>query len=390
MNQSLLPIALKERIQVLDILRGFAIFGILAVNIGGFASPAFFPGYAPEYAGAWDELANDLMLLLAEGKFYTIFSFLFGLGFSVQFARAEGKGKDLKSIYPRRLWILFGLGILHSILFWYGDILRLYALLGFALFMFRNRSNRTLAIWAGLLLLISFMFLTLVGGPNVNEPIPGMDLVAMAREAYSSASFLDVVVFQALFSPFSFLAIALFQGLSVMALFLLGLLAGRLRILERVGEVRSQFVRVLRLGILIGLPLNALFVYSSSSLIKSFAFVFGAPVLSAAYVAGLALFAETRAGQTILTPIANVGRMALTNYVLQSLVCSLLFFGFGFGLYEQVGAAGLWSITFVVYLCQIPLSAWWLAKFQFGPLEWLWRSLTYGQWQSFRHTKKEI
>jgi uncharacterized protein len=67
-----------------------------------------------------------------------------------------------------------------------------------------------------------------------------------------------------------------------------------------------------------------------------------------------------------------------------------LFFGFGFGLYEQVGAAGLWSITFIVYLCQIPLSAWWLAKFQFGPLEWLWRSLTYGQWQSFRHTKKEI
>lgn len=381
MNQSLLPVALKERIQILDILRGFAIFGILAVNIGGFASPAFFPGYVPEYAGAWDERANDLMLLLAEGKFYTIFSFLFGLGFSVQFARAEGKGKDLKSIYPRRLWILFGLGILHSILFWYGDILRLYALLGFALFMFHNRSNRTLAIWASMLLLISFVFLTLVGGPNANEPIPGIDLVAIARETYSSASFLDVAVFQALFSPFSFFAIALFQGLSVMALFLLGLLAGRLRIFECVGEVRSQFVRVLWLGILIGLPLNALFVYSSSSVIQSFAFVFGAPVLSAAYVAGLALFAETRAGQTILTPIANVGRMALTNYVLQSLVCSLLFFGFGFGLYEQVGAAGLWGITFIIYICHIPLSVWWLAKFQFGPLEWLWRSLTYGQWQ---------
>lgn len=381
MNQLLVPVALRERIQVLDILRGFAIFGILAVNIGGFASPAFFPGYVPEYTGKWDGFANDLMLLLAEGKFYTIFSFLFGLGFSVQFVRAEGKGKDLKSIYPRRLWILFGFGVLHSILFWYGDILRLYALLGFALFMFRNRSNRTLAIWAGILLLSSFLFLTLVGGPNANEPVPGMDMVAMARETYSSASFFDVVKFQALFSPFSFLAIALFQGLSVMALFLLGLLAGRLRILERVGEVRSQFVRVLWLGMLIGLPLNALFAYSPSSLIQSFAFVFGAPVLSAAYIAGLALFAETRAGHTILTPIANVGRMALTNYVLQSLICSLLFFGFGFGLYEQVGAAGLWGVTFIVYLFQIPLSVWWLAKFQFGPLEWLWRSLTYGQWQ---------
>lgn len=381
MNQSLQPVAVRERIQILDILRGFAVFGILAVNIVGFASPAFFPGYMPEPAAEWDEFAGDLMLLLAEGKFYTIFSFLFGLGFSVQFARAEGKGRDLKSIYPRRLWILFGLGVLHSILLWYGDILRLYALLGFALFMFRNRSNRTLAIWAGILLLISFLFLALVGGPNANEPVPGLDMVAMAREAYSSASFLDVMVFQAFFSPFSFLAIALFQGLSVMALFLLGLLAGRLRILERVGEVRTLFVRAGWLGLLIGLPLNALYVYSSSAWLQSVAFVFGAPVLSAAYVAGLALFLQTGLGQRALAPIANVGRMALTNYVLQSLICSLLFFGFGFGLYEEIGAAGLWGVTFIVYLCQIPLSAWWLAKFQFGPLEWLWRSLTYGQWQ---------
>lgn len=384
MSLSLLPLAARERIQFLDILRGFAIFGILAVNIVGFASPAFFPGYVTEHTTEWDRLANDVMLLLAEGKFYTIFSFLFGLGFSVQFARAEGNGRDLRSIYPRRLWILFGLGALHSILLWYGDILRLYALLGFALFAFRHRSNRTLSIWAGILLAVSFLFLTLVGGPTSNEPIHGVDMVTMARDAYSSSSFLDVVVFQAIFSPFSFLAIALFQGLSVLALFLLGLLAGRLRILERIGELRTWFVRAAWLGLLLGLPLNYLFVFSPSAWVQSFAFVFGAPILSVAYVAALALFSQTGLGQRVLSSIANVGRMALTNYVLQSVVCSLLFFGFGFGLYEQVGAVGLWVITLIVYLCQIPLSAWWLAKFQFGPLEWLWRSLTYGQWQSFR------
>ena len=380
---TLAPISSKERLQILDILRGFAIFGILAVNIGGFAAPVFFPGYLVPDRSTFDELAQRLMLFFAEGKFYTIFSFLFGLGFSVQLGRAENKGRDIKSFYPRRLWVLFGFGILHAIFFWYGDILRLYALLGFALLAFRSRSNRTLLIWSGIFYAAAFIILALVGGPFANEPIPGFDVVTMARQAYQGSSFLNVLVFQVFTFPVTFGVIALVQGLSVMSLFLLGLFAGRIHFFEHLQENRVWLVRAVVVGLIVGVPANTLFMMTENPISASFGFTIGAPAFAAMYISLIGLFSLTEFGQKILAPLSYVGRMALTNYILQSVVCSLLFFGYGFGLYEQIGAAGLWGITFLIYLVQIPLSMAWLSRFHFGPLEWVWRTLTYRQRQPF-------
>ena len=380
---TLAPISSKERLQILDILRGFAIFGILAVNIGGFAAPVFFPGYLVPDRSTFDELAQRLMLFFAEGKFYTIFSFLFGLGFSVQLGRAENKGRDIKSFYPRRLWVLFGFGILHAIFFWYGDILRLYALLGFALLAFRSRSNRTLLIWSGIFYAAAFIILALVGGPFANEPIPGFDVVTMARQAYQGSSFLNVLVFQVFTFPVTFGVIALVQGLSVMSLFLLGPFAGRIHFFEHLQENRVWLVRAVVVGLIVGVPANTLFMLTENPISASFGFTIGAPAFAAMYISLIGLFSLTEFGQKILAPLSYVGRMALTNYILQSVVCSLLFFGYGFGLYEQIGAAGLWGITFLIYLVQIPLSMAWLSRFHFGPLEWVWRTLTYRQRQPF-------
>lgn len=383
-NNNVYPVSQAERIHILDILRGFAIFGILAVNIGGFASPAFFPGYVPPELIWYDELAETVMLFFAEGKFYTIFSFLFGLGFSVQMARAEAKGRDVRSFYPRRLWVLFALGILHAVIFWIGDILRLYALLGFALLAFRKRSNKTLLIWAGIFLAVGFLLLVLIDGPHAGgEGMPGMDVIAMARQAYNSDSFLSVVIFQFFSAFISFIVIFLTQGGTVMALFLLGLLAGRMKLFEQLGEHRAFFAKVIPLGLLLGLAFNLLFVFTADPWLSSLGFAIGAPALAAVYVSGLSLLSLKEGGTKLLAPISKVGRMALTNYVLQSVICSFIFNGYGFGLYEKVGTAGLWGVTFAIYLCQIPLSVWWLSRFQFGPLEWLWRSLTYKEWQPF-------
>jgi uncharacterized protein len=351
-----------------------------------FAIPAFFPGFiAPENLPWHDELAEKLMLFFAEGKFYTIFSFLFGLGFSVQLARAEAKGKDVRSFYPRRLWVLFGLGILHTVLLWIGDILRLYALLGFALLAFRKRSNRTLIIWAGIFLALGYLVLGLLGGPQGGEAgeMP-IDIVAMARQAYNGDSLLAVIIFQFFSGVISFLIIFLTQGGTVMALFLLGLLAGRTKFFENLPEHRASFQKMVLLGLLIGLAFNSLFVFVENNWIATLGFTIGAPALAAVYISGLSLLSLKERGAKLLAPISKVGRMALSNYVLQSLVCSLIFNGYGLGLYEKVGAAGQWGIVFAIYLCQLPLSAWWLSHFQFGPLEWLWRSLTYKQRQPFR------
>ncbi|MFZ6026311.1 MAG: DUF418 domain-containing protein [Chloroflexota bacterium] len=380
------PVSQNERIQILDILRGFAIFGILVVNILGFASPRWLPGYPVSEGQPWyDTLASYLVIFLAEGKFYSTFSFLFGLGFSVQLARAEARGTDIRSFYPRRLWVLFGIGILHALLFWTGDILRVYALLGFALLAFRTRANRTLLVWTGAFFTVSLLILTLMGGPGASsEAIPGIDLLAIARETYTRSSILSVLIFQAIELPFSFLLILLGQGPSVMALFLLGLLAGRQRLFNDIEKNHRAFKRLLWVGLLLGVAGHSLFLLTENGFLLSLGFTVGAPALAAFYVSGLSLLSQPDWGRRLLAPLANVGRMALSNYVLQSIVCSLIFNGYGLGLYEKVGDAGLLGIAITIYLVQIPLSAWWLQRFYFGPLEWLWRSLTYGKRQPFR------
>lgn len=383
---TLRPVDKTERIQILDILRGFAIFGILAVNIYGMASPNFLIGYVEPKWPWYDEFAKTLMLFFAEGKFYVIFSFLFGLGFSVQLARVESKGADVRSFYPRRLWILFGFGLLHTLFFFIGDILRHYALFGFALLAFRNRADRTLLIWAGIFFVLGFLFLALLGGPaaSSSELPEGMpDIIAQARQTYNSDSFLSVVFFQVFGGIISFFIIGFTQGGTVMALFLMGLLVGRAKFFEKLSENRSLLQKIALWGLLAGLGLNALFVFVEDAWLSSLGYALGSPILSAAYVSGLCLLSLGETGRKILSPIGNVGRMALSNYIAHSVICSFIFNGYGLGLYEQVSPAGLWVIVFAIYLAQIPLSAWWLSRFQFGPLEWVWRSLTYGKKQPF-------
>jgi uncharacterized protein len=227
-----------------------------------------------------------------------------------------------------------------------------------------------------------------MGGPAGSGgelPDEMMDIVAMARGVYNSNSFLQVVLFQVFGAIFSFFIILLTQGGSVMALFLLGLLVGRTRFFERLTENHSLLKKMGLWGLLAGLALNALFVFSTENIwLSSIGYAFGAPVLSVAYVSGLCLLSLTAFGSKLLAPIGKVGRMALSNYISHSVVCSLLFNGYGLGWYEQVGPAGLWGIVFAVYIIQILVSVWWLSRFQFGPLEWLWRSLTYKQRQPFK------
>ncbi|SMP63511.1 DUF418 domain-containing protein [Anoxynatronum buryatiense] len=382
------PIRPSERMDILDILRGFAIFGILAVNIAGMAGPAFLPGYLPPALPWHDQIATFLVNFLAMGKFYVIFSFLFGLGFSIQMSRAEVKGQSLKSFYPRRLWILFGLGLLHNTFFFLGDILRHYALLGFVLMAFRKRSDRTLMIWAAVFMVIGFITMGITGGPlAVGGEIPEelAFIVPMARDVYTGSSFLQVVIFQAVGGVFSFFITFASQGGVVMALFLLGLLAGRKQFFQQLAEKKPVLKNVAVWGFIFGLSFNGAFIlFAELPWVSTFFWVVGAPLLGSVYMAWLCLLYLKPRGAKWLAPVGRVGRMALTNYLMHSLIGSLIFNGYGLGFYEKVGPAGLLGITFLIYLLQIPFSTWWLNRYQFGPMEWLWRSLTYKKRQPFK------
>lgn len=381
----LLPTRAEERVPVLDILRGFALLGILVVDILAFAGPYGLPGYVPPDALHWyDSLAKSLVAHLAEGKFYIIFSFLFGVGFSLQLARTEAQGGDIAPLYRRRLWVLLGLGILHSVLLWTADILRVYALLGFALLAFRTRRERTVKVWACGFFLLSIALSVVGHATEGSSGIPGVDVVGMARTAYHSSSYLDVLLFQALSCPASWIIILVSQGPAVMALFLVGLLVGNSGFPERLRENELVLTRIFCAGLLAALGAGSLLRLTASPWLGAMGAAVAAPALALAYMSGLAWLSLDHTAAQILNPLGKVGRMALSNYVLQSLICTLLFDGFGFALYEKVNRAGLLGIAILIYLAQVVISVAWLGRFRFGPVEWLLRSLTYRQRQPFR------
>ncbi len=381
---ALTPTQQRERIQILDVLRGVAVFGILIVNIVGFAYPSIFPGYEFSYTGALDTLTDQLITILAADKFYSIFAFLFGLGFALQFMRAEARGQDIRAFYPRRLAILFAIGLLHALLLWPFDILRLYALLGFVLLLFRRRSDRTLVIWAAFFLVAAFLIKWWQFDPAV-AVIPA-SIIPEARAAYTSPHFAEVVRFHGAILAQTLLDTALIQGPAVMALFLLGLLLGRRRFFEQLADRRAALRGVFVGGLGLGLAMLVGAAITGRDWLWTLGTVSGAILLAAVYVSGVALAFLKHPTARIFDWLAGVGRMALTHYILQSVICAWLFYGFGLGLYERVPLAGLMAIAPGIYLAQVALSAWWLRRFRYGPLEWVWRSLTYGQRQPLRRS----
>lgn len=406
------PTTTKERVTSIDVMRGFALFGILLVNMAFFNTSIYsLLGGLDPWTGAIDRAAIWLVHFLAEGKFYSLFSFLFGLGVAIQMERAEARGVPFVPLYLRRLAVLLVLGLVHAFLIWIGDILATYALLGVVLLLFRRRSPKALLTWAAVLLAIPLLLgvagtVALEIGRSVPEAATEIDRSfagtiadyeardAAARRVYADGSFLEITAQRAADLAFFYPFYLIFVGPSIVAMFLLGLYAGRRGILRhpRAHEALIRRVLVWGLGIgLIGSLIYAITSEGSSRMIPSvigtvgaLGLGIGAPALALGYAAAIALLMQRDDWQQRLAPLAAVGRMALSNYLLQSLVCTLIFNGYGLGLYGQVGPAAGLLLAVAIYLCQIPLSVWWMRRFQFGPVEWLWRSLTYGRPQPMR------
>ena len=391
------PIAASERVALVDVLRGFALLGILVVNTGVFKSAGFGPAAD---APPLDQLASGAILLLFTLKFYVLFSFLFGYGFSVQMARAAERGAPWVPRYLRRLLGLLLLGVAHAVLLYVGDILVTYAVLGVALLAFRRARSRVLVGVA--IGLVALSALGVAGVGAVVSVLPASDTADVAREVEVDAARTEAayrgspgeVVEERLRTWPAVLVFALLgQGPTVLGMFLLGLWAGRRRLLERIDEHRPLLRRALVLGLVVGLPGSAAFAaatvasgfdFDATFFLASAVDFATAPFLTAGYVSGIALLHARPAGARRLAVLAPVGRMALSNYLLQSLVCSLVFTGYGLGLFGRVGAAAGLVVSFAIFAAQVPLSAWWLRRFRFGPAEWLLRSFTYARRQPLR------
>lgn len=405
------PVPPAQRLPAIDMLRGFALFGILLVNMALFTHSFYsqITGLPP--ATALDQWARWGVAFFAEGKFYSIFAFLFGLGMALQQRRFQETCRPFAPFYMRRLGVLLLFGLAHAYLFWVGDILILYAVLGTVLLLFfRNRGPRTLLIWAGIFLLIPILIngalygLTLVArmtpdGPALMDAALAeqtRQLQAAADEAdrvYATGSFVEVTQQRARDMTLVF-AVWPFMAFNVLAMMVLGLYAGKRRVCEQIPEQLPLLRRVWAWGLVVGVLGNLAYVVAGASAARGLPSLalqaslvgqtIGAPALSLFYMTSLVLLAQRPAWRRRLEPLAPVGRMAISNYLLQTVICTTLFYGYGLGLYGQVGSAAGVLLTMLIFALQIPLSAWWLRRFRFGPVEWLWRSLSYGRRQPMR------
>jgi uncharacterized protein len=390
----LAPVTAAERYEFLDVLRGAALLGIITANTYLYS---LYGRLSDEAKAALPTAAADgpvafIEMWLVEFKFYTLFSLLFGVGFSILLSRASAKGIVFRRFFVRRAAFLFLIGAAHAVFVWHDDILETYALCGVLLLPFVSARPRTILAAASAALLAP-IFLHAIGGIPVGWLTDARTALferfgftrATVLLTYTQGSVADIVRLN-ICNWFSQVSYVLSSGMifRIYGCFLLGFLFGRQEIYKQLPQHRVLIRRIALWGLPIGLLLNFFYamVFESRTWADVLLGSFAVLPLSLAYAALLCLIWLGPEGPRRLRHFAPVGRMALTNYITQSVICTLIFYNTGLGLAGTVGPAIYIPIGFGVYAIQIAASGWWLARYRFGPLEWLWRMATYGQWIS--------
>ncbi|EHK64873.1 DUF418 domain-containing protein [Achromobacter arsenitoxydans] len=391
----------RPRLEHVDALRGFALFGILVVNIGVFAFP-FYGGGVPDpvYSGPLDLTVRWLIAWLFETKFYLLFSFLFGYSFTLQMAAAEHGGAAFAPRFLRRLAGLAALGLAHAILFYQGDILLTYAVLGLALLLCRRMDpGRALrrALW---LIVLASAVWALLGALSFLDPVPAgyaaqykADALA-SIEAYRGTIGTTIAQHIKELTDNVWFTVLFVQGPYVFAMFLAGYALGRRNALADPWRSPRALWLLCALGLLPGLAGAA--VYATSALPQArvvwelpglAAGLLTAPLLSLSYGAAFLLALRTGPGRRLGSWLAPAGRMALSNYLMQSVVCAFLFTAWGLRWYAAVSPLAAFAIAVAIFAAQLPLSAWWLRRHAYGPVEWFLRALTIGAWPAWRRAQ---
>jgi uncharacterized protein len=402
-SPTLTPLPASQRIATLDIVRGVALLGILIMNMPGFSASFFVEADGSHlWTSPIDQAAEQVRDMLFSGKFNSMFSLLFGIGFTLQFARMQAADpQHASAIYLRRLVVLGVIGLLHACLFWTGDVLHLYAALGLVmLFGLRRVSDRGLLVLMGLCLLypaVSGAVRLLVTTPEITALLvaKAQAFEASNNAAYGKGSLIDAAVehareFAYFYEPPWSLWGTLGFWVQMALTMLLGLLAGRRRWVQRIPELMPQIRRLHVWALLLGIACGALFTVifelqrapgpTPLKLLGSVAYWVSRLSLMIFYVLTVVRLAQQPVWARRLAPIAAAGRMPLTNYLMQTAICTTLFYGWGFHLWGKVGPAAGLALSFAIFfLVQVPWSLWWLRRHEQGPIERLWSRLTYGR-----------
>ena len=383
----------SRRIDTLDSLRGVALFGILAVNLPYFSLSIYAE---PVVAGSGDAVALWLMAFFGQVKAFSLFSFLFGYGLAIQLARAAAGGDALGPRYARRLVGIFAFGVVHAVFLFTGDVLAIYAALGAVLWLTRRWSPRQLVGLTVASTVVAAFAYALIAWPIAADPAlaAAKAELAIGADRAFSGSFLEAAGQRLRDLPSVFPFLVLYNGPLALAMFALGLAAGKVELFSDLDRWWPRMRRALPWALGVGGVGNLAYAMTSAApgVVES---LWGGPVppwvsavsMASVAVAGPALMvagvvgivAAERAGRLewMLRPLRAAGRLSLTNYLGESLLAGAVFGGWGLGLYGEVGLAECLLLTPVLFGILVVFSSLWLRVFRNGPAEWVLRSWTY-------------
>lgn len=391
----------KNRIESLDIVRGFALLGIFLINLNYFSTPSV-ERYHPSVTGDFGGLDQWIWVgeyALVKQRFMTIFSVLFGAGIWLMAAKVKQRGQNPTGLHLRRMAGLIVIGCIHAYLIWDGDILVSYAFCGILVFLLRNLSLKWLWAIGSLMVLASFWetALRFISPAEISEDYllwwnPSLEDQAFAKAAHEG-SWLDEfparasVAFERQTIDWLYFTLWRVGGLMVLGMAMMknGFLAGKMD---------KKVYR--KTALLFGLPGLVLSFWGAFTFMAkdydlaffmeelTLSFWLGSLLLAFGYISLVILWAKSSWFKGLKKRFAELGRLSLTNYLMQSVIGTLLFFGYGLGWYGEVSRVGLVGIALAVWSLQFTFSWWWLQRYRFGPLEGLWRSLTYWKWPQWR------
>jgi uncharacterized protein len=402
MDSRAVPISASERILTIDVVRGFALLGIFIMNMPWF-STSFFVGADGSrlWPGWWDVGAETVRDVLFSGKFNSMFSLLFAVGFTIQLGRMEERDPaHAKYLYLRRLFWLFAFGAIHACIFWTGDILHAYAIFGLILLALRRAPEKLLWTLVGLCILYTPLlgvYRVMTATPeDVKAFIATSQLwEASNNAAYGHGSFLEAArehtrEMVVIYTDPHFLRFTISFYVQIFTTTLIGLMLGRRQFFQNSAQYLPAVRRVQWWALGVGIATGIYFgVWEATvtdprptpwGVIARTCYVVCRLSIMAFYVATIIRCVHNEKWRPRLAPMGVVGRMPLSNYLLQTLIATSLFYGWGLGLWGKVGPALDLVLAFAIFfLIQVPLSHYWLKRHSMGPMEYLWRLLTYGR-----------
>ncbi|GGI38891.1 DUF418 domain-containing protein [Mammaliicoccus stepanovicii] len=371
----------KQRIFSIDALRGFSLLGILLMNILTFAYP--YQVINPfEYFQHQDGALFKLSSLFIIGSFYPIFAFLFGYGLSIMYKNSLERNIDYYPMIIRRLLFLLLIGVVHGIFLFYGDILATYALLGLIAILFvklkPHYSLIAICIGFGIFSLLYILPIILLGDATQLESFVGLQELERVNNILISTDYLSIAGYNLKYFGENIASAILVGPFSILPIMLFGIYAHKTNWFKKIITHKNLYIIIGLVIFILGLAVKMIQINLVGSMISQLiSQMFGGPIVAISYIIFFVILCEDSIGRRILLPFQSIGKLSLTIYIMQSIICVLIFYGIGFSLYGKLSVLTLYIMAIVIFIIQLIISYLYLKKFNQGPLEKIWRKVTY-------------